>query len=179
VTTRTVSGTVDVGEGVGEGPVGAESQATSARISVTEIRYRMAKSVAQGRHRPPVSGWTTRILPQAEYGRLVGTELERAVYVLPDNHVVLVLERDGVLMGCWAACQYLHVEGLWIAPQARKRTSASVRLWTAMRDLIRSLGWHTVLTAAVTEDVRALVTHVHGVPLPGTHYVIPIAERES
>jgi hypothetical protein len=71
---------------------------------------------------------TRRILPAAEWSRLVGTELENVwPHLDPDRSVVIVVEDEGQIIGCWSAFDVLHAEGIWIAddaPPARPRRPA-------------------------------------------------------
>jgi len=120
---------------------------------------------------------TARLLPREEWAKLHGTELDAAVPYLPEPTHVVVVEQDGQIVGCWALMSYLHVEGLYIAPEHRKRGRVGWRLWQAMRDLVRSQGASVVLTAALSDEVRTLLAHVGATKLPGDHYVLPMGER--
>lgn len=112
----------------------------------------------------------------SEYPKLVGTELEPvAPYLPPDAHV-LVIEKDGRIVGCWAAIRYVHVEGLWLAPDMRHRPGAARRLWLGMRQLAHAMGASVVLTGALSDDVRGLLDHVGATKLPGDHYAVPLGE---
>lgn len=120
---------------------------------------------------------TTRVLPQYEWPRLVGTELETVWPVLnPAQADILVVEDAGVIVGCWAVIRYVHVEGLWIAPSARRKASVGRRLWLGLQKLAQHLGATSVLTGAMSDDVRALLDHVGATKLPGDHYVMPMRE---
>ena len=128
---------------------------------------------------PAVAGvvYVTRILPPDEWPRLVGTEAETVWPYLPETAHVLVIERGQEIVGCWVLAPLFHVECLWIAPTCRKTTSVARRLWSDMRRLIRRLKIRSVITGAVSEDVRQLLHHVGAEPLPGTHYVMRFPER--
>lgn len=116
----------------------------------------------------------SRLLPRDEWHRLAGTELEAAASVLPADAQVLVIEDNGEIVGCWSVIPYVHVEGLWIAPAHRKRSSVGRRLLTGMRRVAQALGADVVLTAATDDTVRQLITEYGGVSLPGTHHVLPV-----
>ncbi len=121
----------------------------------------------------------TRILPPAEWHRLVGTEAESIVPGLdPVDTRVLVVEADGEIVGTWVLLRMVHAECVWIAPAHRKRASVAVRLLTGMGDLARAWGVRSVWTGALTPDVMALIDRIGGVPIPGQHYAIPVAEKE-
>jgi hypothetical protein len=113
--------------------------------------------------------FTTRVLPPAEWPGLVGTELEVVwPHMRPQDSVVVVEDR-GDIVGCWALLTVKHVEGLWIAPAHRGRSSVGRRLLAGMGALV---GPSTpVFTAALTDDVRQLLSRI-GTRLPGDHYVL-------
>jgi hypothetical protein len=120
---------------------------------------------------------TVRVLPRADWpGTLVGTELEYAWPYLPPGSIVLVGEDEDGLAWCWAVVPYTHLEGAWIRPDLRGTTTAG-RAWREMRGMLQQLNIDRVLTAALTDDVRRLVAHLGGRPLPGDHYVVPIGGR--
>ena len=76
-----------------------------------------------------------RELPPVEWGRLRETELGPIIDAMPLEHtMVLVVEDDaGEIVGCWGCYSILHVEGIWIREDHRKKGSVGRRLWTAMR----------------------------------------------
>lgn len=117
---------------------------------------------------------TSRELPRAEWNRLVETEIGPALSLLPSDTRMLVVEQDATILGAWAVIRYVHVEGVWIAPTHRKRGAVAACLLRAMKATAREMGARAVLTAALTDEVRALCTHLGGVQLPGDHFAIPI-----
>lgn len=117
---------------------------------------------------------TSRILPVAEWPRLVGTEAEAVWPHLPHGSHVVVVEQGAAIVGCHVLIPYWHVECLWIAPEARGRGGVARRLWGAVQRVARDLGVHVVLTAAMDDRVRGLLAHVGATKLPGDHYVVPL-----
>lgn len=115
-----------------------------------------------------------RVLPPDEYPRLVGTELEQVWPVLPRDSTVLVVEQGDQIVGCWAVIRYVHVEGLWIHPDHRRKSSVGARLWKAMKIRARELGATAVVTGAVSDDVRRLLAHAGGIQIPADTWVLPI-----
>lgn len=110
---------------------------------------------------------------------LVGTELELGVPFLPTDAIVLVVEDSaGRVVACWSAFQKVHVEGLWLSPalQGFGRGAVGRRLLEAMRVVAEELGARTVVTGAITDDVRALIAQYGGYQLPGTHHVLRVRE---
>jgi acetyltransferase (GNAT) family protein len=124
---------------------------------------------------------TARELPREEWGRLVGTELELAARAFPnhDARVIVVEESDGRVIGCWSVVRYVHVEGLWIHPDHRKRGRVLCKLLALMRIIARQFGADAVLTGATTDEVRRLVLGVAGaVQLPGDQFAFPVEARK-
>jgi len=117
---------------------------------------------------------TTRVLPPAEWPRLLGTELETVVPVLPEDAEVLVVEHDGAIVGCWALYPLLHVEGVWVAPEHRGRGGVFRRLLTGMRTLVHGHGREVVQTGALWGDEGAVVAtmlqKLGAVELVGRHF---------
>lgn len=117
---------------------------------------------------------TTRILPAAEWGRLDGTELAGMVgQVDPARVTVHVVEHHGAIVGCWAVLTMVHVEGLWIAPEHRRRGVVGRRLWDALCAHAAREGVTSVLTAAAKPDVAALLEARGATALPPA-YAMPI-----
>lgn len=118
---------------------------------------------------------TTRLLPIGDWPRLAGTELETVWPHLPATARIVVVEDEaGSIVACWALFSVVHVEGLWIAPQCRKRGAAARRLLAAMRTELASLGARAVMTAAISDDIKALIARFHGSAVPGDHFVVPL-----
>lgn len=122
---------------------------------------------------------TTRILPKDQYGKLVGTELEGAIDLLPSDAEVLVVEDGAEVVGCWAAIPHLHVEGLWVHPDRRGKMGVTRRLWTAMMEWAALNGRQTVLTGCNSDVIARLLAHAGAVQLPGTTYAIRVERTDS
>lgn len=120
---------------------------------------------------------TSRLLPREEWPKLAGSEAE-TVWPLanPENARVVVVEDDGRIVATWMVLRMTHVECLWIDPGYRGRFSILRRLWKGVRAVAREWGSRTVLTAAMSDDVRSLIALAQGQQLPGDHYVIPLEE---
>ena len=116
---------------------------------------------------------TRRLLPRADYGRLVGTYLEPIAHVLPDDTDVIVVEDDdGRIVGCWATFPVWHMEGVYIDPAYRKNGAVARRLLAGMRSALRTRGVRRACTAALTSDVEDMIRRIGGPPLPGQHFVV-------
>lgn len=118
---------------------------------------------------------TTRILPRAEYFRLIGTELQDVRDRLPASACVVAVEDDdGELVGCWALMPVFHAEGVWIAERERKRGRVALRLLRAMSEAAQAAGSLAVFTAATDETVGGLIERLGGQKLPGDHFLMPV-----
>ncbi len=118
---------------------------------------------------------TGTVLRQDEWPMLAGTPLDEVVLMLPpDTRVIVVQDEAGAVVGQWAVIRYVHLEALWIAPEHQKRGAVGRRLLTMAKRVAQSWGATAVWTAAMTDDVRALLARVGARQLPGDHYVMPI-----
>ncbi len=117
---------------------------------------------------------TTRILPKAEWPRLVGTEAEQVWPVIPEASQIVVVEDGEKIVGCHLLIPYWHLECLWIDAKSRGNGGVARKLWRAVQNAAIALGAKSVLTAAIDDRVRGLLSHVGAVRLPGDHYVVPM-----
>jgi N-acetylglutamate synthase-like GNAT family acetyltransferase len=118
---------------------------------------------------------TTRILPRSEYDRLAGTELEAVYPYLPDGaNVVVIEDRCGAIVGCWALFQLVHVEGVWIAPEHRGRGRVALKLLQGMKQVAQAMGAQAVSTASVSEDVSTMLHKLGAVKLEGSHFSLKV-----
>ena len=126
----------------------------------------------------PTTSYESRILPFAEYPRLNGTELGPVWPLLrPDDAFVTVVEQGDQIVACWALMRVWHLEGAWIHPAHRKKTAVARRLWVGMRRLAARLGVRSAMTAAVSDDVRAILKTAGATKLPGDHFLLPLEGR--
>lgn len=117
----------------------------------------------------------TRLLPPAEWPRLAGTEAEALWPLLdPAKAQIIVIEQDGVIVGCWTLMQVLHAECLWVAPSARKRGVVFRHLLSFLRRTASAAGFTTVATAASSDEVRRLLDRFGAVRVPGDPYVFRV-----
>jgi hypothetical protein len=120
---------------------------------------------------------TSRVLPAAEWSKLAGTELETLVpYLNPEKATVFVVEDDaGAVIGCWGLIPFLHAEGLWVASEHQAKSGVFRRLMADMRRELARRSEGAMWTSSMSEQVTDIITHVGGVQIPGTHYVVPVA----
>lgn len=119
---------------------------------------------------------TSRILPRDEWPKLAGTELETALEVLQHEEAHIIVVEDGDrIVGCWAAVRYVHLEGVWVHPDYRRRGSVIRRLLVGGKSLVMALGARVFWTAAMTPEIEDIVTRIGGVPLPeAKHFVVRV-----
>lgn len=118
---------------------------------------------------------TSRVLPENEWPRLAETEAGQIWPLLdPKRSHVLVVESDGEIVGTWILMNVVHAECLWIAPEYRGHASVARRLWLSMRKAARAMGVPVVATAALSDDVRALLDHVGATKVLGDHYAMRV-----
>ena len=118
---------------------------------------------------------TSRILPVEEWSRLVGTEAETIWPQLdPATALVLVVEDGEMIVGTWILLNVVHAECLWIAESHRGHSAVARRLWTTMRKTALAAGYPVIATAALSDEVRALLAHVGAEKIPGDHYVMRV-----
>ena len=120
-----------------------------------------------------------RVLDPCEWPRLAGTEAETVWPLLdPENARVVVVENhEGRIVGTWTVMRLVHVECVWIAPEYRGSFGVAKRLLRGMRAVASQWGAKAVMTAALTDQVRALITSLGGSKLPGEHFVMPVEGR--
>lgn len=116
---------------------------------------------------------TSRILPSEEWPRLAGTELESVWPVVDPKRVqILVVEDGDQIIACWGVFPTVHLEGVWVHPDHRKRSGVARRLLRSMRKLLTG-SVDPVITGSVSPEVDQLIAHLGGIALPGTQYVLP------
>lgn len=104
---------------------------------------------------------------------MAGTEADEAWRALPDTARVVVVERDGVIVGCHILIPILHAECLWKAPDAG--AGVSRLLWETVQAEARDhFGAQSLVTAAVDARVKRLLAHVGARAVPGESFVVPV-----
>jgi hypothetical protein len=104
-------------------------------------------------------------LPVAEYDRLVGTQLETVVPVLPPEGRVLVVEEQGQILACCAVYPLWHLEGLDVRPQTRR---SGLQLLALIQCVTASLPG--VVAWAANPSVEPLLEKLGAQWLVGKHY---------
>lgn len=105
-----------------------------------------------------------RRLPRSEWHRLAGTQLETVVPVLRrERGRVLVVEREGEIVGCVALFRLWHLEGLEIRQKSATRALlGAIKAQTAQIPAVVSWAQNPI----VGEFLERLGADV----MPGQHY---------
>jgi GNAT superfamily N-acetyltransferase len=119
---------------------------------------------------------TTRTLPVEEWPRLRGTEAEGLwPHLMPETATIIVVEDQGVIVGCQVLMYVLHAECLWVHEDYRSRGVLRL-LWSTVKRMARAAGVRSIATAATSDVVQRLLTYLGAERLPGQHYVIAMKE---
>lgn len=122
---------------------------------------------------------TRRVLPRAEYARLVGTYLEPLIDHFPADTDVVVVEDDaGEIVGCSSVFSRDHVEGTWIAEVHRNAPGVCWSLFQGIKATAKRRGTSRLLTGSMDDRMTEFLLRMHAERLPGEQFVWPLT-RES
>ena len=116
----------------------------------------------------------SRILPRADYARLVGTDIETLLPMLPGSRVIVV-EDDGEIVGHLMLAPMWHAEGFGVVASHRGR-GVDTMLVSAMHAEARSMGVKTVFPAAADDQMAHYVTRHGGVEIPARWFAVAVQE---
>lgn len=118
---------------------------------------------------------TTRVLPQAEWGRLEGRDIAKLLpFVSPDDVDVVVVEKDGAIIANWSVVKMTHLEGIEIDPDHRNPGVVRSLLGATMA-VAKARSRGAVWTAAQSDEVAAMIERIGGQPCQEMkQFVIPI-----
>lgn len=119
---------------------------------------------------------TTRILPAEEWSKIAHTDLGAVVmHVNPEAVTVIVAEdAQGVIAGCWALVNFMHLEGMWVDPDHRGKGVVLRHLWNAVCEAASAKGIGSVFTGAASPLIAEWITLRGGQRLPFDSFVIPL-----
>lgn len=125
---------------------------------------------------------TTRLLPEEEWPRLKGTELESVWPILQGENakVIVVEEGEGAsakIVGTWAVYPMIHCEGVWIDESHRGKAGVARRLIAAMKEEVTKFGARGMITAAINDEVAKMINALGGVEIPGRAFVVSVEDR--
>ena len=118
---------------------------------------------------------TTRALPPDEWFKLEGTLLGQAWPSFdPEADIVLVVEEDGVIVGCTSFLPRWHMEGTWIYPGHRNTVKVGRPLLSAMYAMAQQLKAKELIMVSVDPDVSAMCQRLgsSSMLMHGDHYSI-------
>ncbi len=78
-----------------------------------------------------------RVLPQEEWNRLVDHPMLAGATLAEDTIITVAEDSTGQIIGLWLAMNVKHMEGFWIHPDHRKKSTLPVRLVNFMEGVLR------------------------------------------
>jgi len=126
---------------------------------------------------------TTRLLPPEEWDRLRAIEpfASKGLPRDPAEWRILVIERDGQLVGTCSLFTAVHWDCWWVDPAARGKGGVLFALLRAAMQLLATAQITTVYTGAEDgdDDVAALLEHFGFTPASGRLFVLemPVAQE--
>lgn len=123
---------------------------------------------------------TTRLLPPDEWEKLRAIEpyKSKGLPGEPDDWRILVIEREGELVGTCALFTAVHWDNWWIAPKLRGTGGVLGALLRASVQLLAMAEIEQVYTGAARGDaeVEELLQHFGFAPAGGRLFVLEVAE---
>lgn len=113
---------------------------------------------------------TSRVLPVEEWDRLDTTLLATVWRSMTPAHAeVIVVERDGAIVGSVALLTALHAECLSFDGS----TGVGRALWAALGARVKAAGGSAVWGAALEAPMQRLLER-HAEPIPGEHFLVRV-----
>ena len=121
----------------------------------------------------PETTVTVRVLPVEEWPRVA--HLPFATNGLPDPQLALILvaEEAGEIVGIWSALTAVHLDGLWVSPEARGTTVAA-RLLRGMKALLTTKAIPVSFTMISAPEVAILAYKAGFTRYPGDLYMLQL-----
>ncbi len=122
---------------------------------------------------------TSRVLPVNEWGKLEGMGIGKDRRYLPEDADVVVVERDGVVVGCCSlfGLRHIHLEGMEITPEERGNPSVGRQLLCAIRARIDELRVPSVFAGSKAGAMAEMLARLDAKPLDMTFYVLPVGGK--
>src|SRR3982750_4141044 len=123
-----------------------------------------------------LSKFVTRLLPPDEWYKLKETEADPAyLHFDPQYTNVVVVEKEGSVVACWVLFPVYHAECVWIRKEDQKNPVVAGRLVKGMKHLATELGLKNLVTHAIDEEVKNLLTkHLEAKKIPGESFIFPV-----
>lgn len=111
---------------------------------------------------------TYRLLPPEEWDRLLAMPFGSNGLPPPEHCLVLVAETpEGEIVGLWSAMTAIHMEGLWVHEDYRRRTLTAATLLKEMRAILTEQGILHCFTIVQSDEVLTLAKKAGFEVLPG------------
>lgn len=132
----------------------------------------------RARSSAPPDMLTTRLLPPEDWGVLRAIEpfASQGLPSDPEEWRVIVVERDGVLVGTCALFTAVHWDCWWIDPAQRGKGTVLSALLVAALQLLGEAGVQTAYTGAEhsATAIADLLEHFGFTPAPGRLFVLDV-----
>lgn len=116
--------------------------------------------------------YSTRILPSNEWYKLDSRYIPHEVFD-EDTTNIMVVERDGVIVGSWSLMPFYHAECVWISENHKNNPAIARRLLIGMERMAKELGVEAVITTAASDRVSKILKKLKNAEkLPGENYLI-------
>lgn len=119
-----------------------------------------------------------RVLKKKEYWRLAGFDISKVADSLPKDSKIVVVEKDGEVIGTWSLVPYYHLECMEVKEGPRGKGKVARRLLRYMFGLLKSLEIPAAITSSVDPTVDEMIKKLGGKELPGKHFVVPSNYKE-
>jgi len=123
---------------------------------------------------------TGRVLPEAEWDRLTDPDTVAVLQTLKGHAAhttIVVVEKDGDIVGSAVLLDVSYLEGTNIAPQYRRSRDVVLTLVKTIKAAVRAKGRGRMTTMAIDPKVVKLCEALGGERLPGAQFVIPADEE--
>lgn len=113
--------------------------------------------------------FVARVLPAAEWGKLVGRVPYDLAAQHPDHTIVVVVEdAEGLVVASWLALNIVHLEGLYVAPEGRGHPAIAKTLVLGMTEQLKLANIPAVVTIVQDDAVREMADKLGFTHIPGT-----------
>lgn len=120
----------------------------------------------------------SRILPAEEWDRIKQTPVMLFPYTDPSKMDVVVVEDEGEIVACMMVLKATHLEGLWVAPERRKKAGVVRALMRQVVALLNVRGEKWVFGGAEHDQMRGFIQRHNGIPVPMDLYALVLGERQ-
>lgn len=121
--------------------------------------------------------YVARLLPPDEWPRLAGTDLESVwPHLDPTTARIVVVERQGRIIGAVSVLRQVVLECLWVAPEWRARSTVGGHVLRLALQVAKHWGVRMAFTLPATDGLMAQAVRCGGVRIPRV-VVLPVEWR--